>query len=190
MNPILRPYGLTVRRTVYDDGAMYIAIVNTSQDTLTSFASQYKPWEIVFFRKAIQEIVLESDEGEVEPSVLVNLREQGTSSDDVKELLRRLEKDQWLAPSRLDPANITLGTRAYLELIGFLSDLGIKKCTICKFEMLQGATCKNYSTSTEEQDQDQEDTCETIVHVTCLTKYQEKGLRFKCPTCKIPLIKK
>ncbi|RLN49400.1 hypothetical protein BBJ28_00011002 [Nothophytophthora sp. Chile5] len=209
----IRAFALDMRRGMYDDGKMYLAVVNTvralgygekrlvclrflhsaavvlpltgfqSHDALTSFANNYKPWEIVFLRKAIEEIVdtyagsaLEgSCEGALEESDLFNLRENTTISE-VSELIRKLTAEKWLAPSAvvLQTASLTLGPRAYLELIAFLRDLQVKKCPICTYELLQGVKC-------------QESRCETVVHVSCIDKYESKDLSYKCPTCKKPV---
>ncbi|TMW56811.1 hypothetical protein Poli38472_006821 [Pythium oligandrum] len=167
----IRALALDIRRSVYDDGKMYVAVVNTSNDALTQFSSNYKPWEIVFLRKAIEEIV-ESEDGALHESDLVNLREN-TTIGEVKELLRKLVGEKWLAFSPIDRDQYTLGPRTYLELIAFLRDLEIRKCAICQFEMLQGTPCSSGKAS-----------CSTILHTACLERYEEKGLQYKCPTCK------
>ncbi|RLN92555.1 hypothetical protein BBJ28_00007089 [Nothophytophthora sp. Chile5] len=200
----IRAFALDMRRGMYDDGKMYLAVVNTvrdlgyeekrlvclrflrsavvflplpgfqSHDALTSFANNYKPWEIVFLRKAIEEIV-DTEEGALEESDLFNLRENTTISE-VSELIRKLTAEKWLAPSAvvLQTASLTLGPRAYLELIAFLRDLQVKKCPICTYELLQGVKC-------------QESRCETVLHVSCIDKYESKDLSYKCPTCKKPV---
>lgn len=104
---------------------------------------------------------------------LINLRDNTTISE-VHELIRKLTTEKWLAPSlhAADTSGITLGPRSYLELIAFLRDLDIKKCAICKYEMLQGASCGG---------------CETVLHTSCIDKYEEKGLQYKCSECKVPV---
>lgn len=170
----IRAFALDVRRGMYDDGKMYLAVVNTSNDSITGFGSNFKPWEIVFLRKAIEEIV-ESEEGALEESDLFNLR-LNTSISEVSELMRKLEAEKWLAPSavRLQTRSLTLGPRAYLELIAFLRDLQVKKCTICQYELLQGAKCRN-------------DNCDTVVHNGCINTYENRGVRYKCPSCQQPV---
>ncbi|OWY99677.1 hypothetical protein PHMEG_00029288 [Phytophthora megakarya] len=167
----IRPFALDVRRGMYDDGKMYLAVVNTSNDSLTGFGSNFKPWEIVFLRKAMEEIV-DTDEGALEESELYNLRKSPTTLNEVEELLRKLTAEKWFAPSavRLQTRSFTLGPRAYLELIAFLRDLQVKKCPICQYELLQGAKCKGSN-------------CETVVHHGCIDKYENRGVRYKCPTC-------
>ncbi|TYZ58932.1 hypothetical protein PybrP1_010786 [[Pythium] brassicae (nom. inval.)] len=170
----VRSFALDVRRGVYDDGKMYVAVVNTSSDSLTQFSSNFKPWEIVFLRKAIEEIV-DSDGGAVHEADLINLRE-GTSITEVHELIRKLTAEKWLAPSQnaADTAGLTLGPRTFLELVALLRDLEIKKCAICTYEMLQGAECAS-------------DGCPTTLHKSCLDKYEEKGLQYKCSACRLPV---
>ncbi|POM74507.1 Hypothetical protein PHPALM_8511, partial [Phytophthora palmivora] len=120
----IRPFALDVRRGMYDDGKMYLAVVNTGNDSLTGFRSNFKPWEIVFLRKAMEEIV-ETEEGALEESTLYNLRKSPTTLNEVEELLRKLTAEKWFAPSavQLQTRSFTLGPRAYLELIAFLRDL-------------------------------------------------------------------
>uniref|UniRef100_K3X684 Non-structural maintenance of chromosomes element 1 homolog n=1 Tax=Globisporangium ultimum (strain ATCC 200006 / CBS 805.95 / DAOM BR144) TaxID=431595 RepID=K3X684_GLOUD len=172
----IRTFALDVRRGVYDDGKMYVAIVNTSNDALTAFSSNFKPWEIVFLRKAIEEIV-ESEGGAVHEADLINLRENTTISE-VHELIRKLSAEKWLAPSLHtgDSAGLTLGPRTYLELIAFLRDLEIKKCAICTYEMLQGVACAG--------------DCETVLHTTCIDNFEAKELQYKCSECKTPVRQK
>uniref|UniRef100_H3HD06 Non-structural maintenance of chromosomes element 1 homolog n=1 Tax=Phytophthora ramorum TaxID=164328 RepID=H3HD06_PHYRM len=124
----IRPFALDVRRGMFDDGKMYLAVVNTSNDSLTAFGSNFKPWEIVFLRTAMEEIV-----------------ETPTKIDEVQELLRKLTAEKWFAPSavQLPTHSYTLGPRAYLELIAFLRDMQVQKCPICQYELLQGASCEN-----------------------------------------------
>lgn len=118
-----------------------------------------------------------SDGGAVHEADLINLRENTTISE-VHELLRKLSTDKWLAPSRhaADTAGFTLGPRAYLELIAFLRDLEVKKCAICKYEMLQGVECER-------------DNCDMVLHTSCVDKYEERGLPYRCSTCKLPVRK-
>ncbi|KAF4321696.1 hypothetical protein JM18_001350 [Phytophthora kernoviae] len=170
----IRAFALDVRRGMYDDGKMYLAVVNTSNDSLTSFGSNFKPWEIVFLRKAIEEIV-DTEEGALEESGLFNLREN-TSISEVSELIRKLTTEKWLAPSavQLQTHSLTLGPRAYLELITFLRDLQVKKCSICQYELLQGVKCR-------------EGNCEIAIHNGCIDKYEIRGVRYKCPTCQQPV---
>ncbi|ETI39885.1 hypothetical protein F441_14426 [Phytophthora nicotianae CJ01A1] len=167
----IRPFALDVRRGMYDDGKMYLAVVNTSNDSLTAFGSNFKPWEIVFLRKAMEEIV-DTDEGALEEANLYNLRKSPTTLNEVEELLRKLTAEKWIAPSavQLQTRSFTLGPRAYLELIAFLRDLQVKKCPICQYELLQGAKCQDRN-------------CETVVHHGCIDKYENRGVRYKCPTC-------
>ncbi|KAE9035354.1 hypothetical protein PR002_g7624 [Phytophthora rubi] len=167
----IRPFALDMRRGMYDDGKMYLAVVNTSNDLLTAFGSNFKPWEIVFLRKAMEEIV-DTEEGALEEAYLYNLRENANINE-VEELLRKLTAEKWLAPSAvpMPTRSFTLGPRAYLELIAFLRDMQIKKCSICQYELLQGAKC-------------QERNCETVVHQGCVDKFENRGVRYKCPTCK------
>ncbi|DBA04509.1 TPA: hypothetical protein N0F65_011057 [Lagenidium giganteum] len=172
---LIQPYALDVRRGVYDDGRMYFGVVNTGSDPLTAFSSNYKPWEIVFFRRAIEEIV-ESDEGMVDESDLYNLRD-GTTIGEVTELLRRLTAELWLAHGDDDSSQKTLGPRCFLELIAFLRDLELKKCAICSYELLRGVSCVSGQ-------------CATQVHSRCMEKFEGKGSRYKCSTCRKPLQKK
>ncbi|KAF1323383.1 hypothetical protein FI667_g10539, partial [Globisporangium splendens] len=186
----IRGFALDVRRGVYDDGKMYVAIVNTvsvpdcpyfllggygGEDTDRLF-SNFKPWEIVFLRKAIEEIV-ESEGGAVHEADLINLRENTTISE-IHELIRKLLAEKWLAPSLRagDSAGLTLGPRTYLELIAFLRDLEIKKCAICTYEMLQGVACAGG--------------CDTVLHTTCIDNFETKGLQYKCSECKTPVRQK
>lgn len=115
------------------------------------------------------------DEGALEESELYNLREK-TSIGEVSELMRRLTAERWLAPSavQLPSPSLTLGPRAFLELVAFLRDLEVKKCPICTYEVLQGRKCSGGR-------------CETVVHSGCVEKYERNGLRFACPTCKKPV---
>ncbi|EGZ24198.1 hypothetical protein PHYSODRAFT_487732 [Phytophthora sojae] len=167
----IRPFALDMRRGMYDDGKMYLAVVNTSNDSLTAFGSNFKSWEIVFLRKVMEEIV-DTEEGALEEAYLFNLREN-TKIDEVEELLRKLTAEKWLAPSAvpMPTRSFTLGPRAYLELIAFLRDMQIKKCPICQYELLQGAKCQDRN-------------CETVVHNGCVDKFENRGVRYKCPTCK------
>uniref|UniRef100_A0AAV1UHL9 Non-structural maintenance of chromosomes element 1 homolog n=1 Tax=Peronospora matthiolae TaxID=2874970 RepID=A0AAV1UHL9_9STRA len=170
----VRPFALDVRRGMYDDGKMYLAVVNTSNDLLTAFGSNFKPWEIVFLRRAMEEIV-DTQEGALEESSLYNLRKSPTTLNEVEELLRKLTAEKWFAPSnvQLQTRSFTLGPRAYLELIAFLRDLQVKKCPICQYELLQGAKCR---------DKD----CDTTVHRGCIDKFEIRGVRYKCPACRVP----
>ncbi|KAG1699424.1 hypothetical protein DVH05_012839 [Phytophthora capsici] len=167
----VRPFALDVRKGMYDDGKMYLSVVNTSNDSLTAFGSNFKPWEIVFLRKAIEEIV-ETEEGALEEANLYNLRKSPTTLNEVEELLRKLVVEKWFAPSavRLQTRSFTLGPRAFLELIAFLRDLQVKKCPICQYELLQGTKCQDRN-------------CETVAHNGCIDKYENRGVRYKCPTC-------
>lgn len=167
----IRPFALDVRRGMYDDGKMYVSVVNTSNDALTAFGSNFKPWEIVFLRKVMEEIV-DSDEGAIEEAALYNLRKSPTTLNEVEELLRKLIAEKWIAPSavQLQTRGFTLGPRAYLELIAFLRNLQVKKCPICQYELLQGARCQDRN-------------CETIVHHSCIDKYEKRGVSYKCNTC-------
>ncbi|KAI9915211.1 hypothetical protein PsorP6_008662 [Peronosclerospora sorghi] len=168
----IRPFALDVRRGMFDDGKMYLSVVNTSNDTLTAFGSSFKPWEIVFLRKAIEEIV-ETDQGALEESDLYNLRKGSTTLNEVEELLRKLAAEKWLSPSvvRLPTRSFTLGPRVFLELITFLRDLQVKKCPICQYELLQGARCQSKN-------------CETVAHHGCIQKYGSRGILYRCPTCR------
>lgn len=105
---------------------------------------------------------------------LINLRENTTISE-VHELIKKLSAEKWLAPSSnaADSSGLTLGPRTYLELIAFLRDLDIKKCAICKYEMLQGAACAG--------------DCGTVLHTSCIDKFEEKGLQYKCSECRTPV---
>ncbi|KAH7474914.1 hypothetical protein PRIC1_012951 [Phytophthora ramorum] len=166
----IRPFALDVRRGMFDDGKMYLAVVNTSNDSLTAFGSNFKPWEIVFLRTAMEEIV-ETEEGALEEADLYNLRKSPTKIDEVQELLRKLTAEKWFAPSavQLPTHSYTLGPRAYLELIAFLRDMQVQKCPICQYELLQGARCQR--------------NCETVAHHGCIDKYENRGVRYKCPSC-------
>ncbi|KAJ0396750.1 hypothetical protein P43SY_009705 [Pythium insidiosum] len=88
-------------------------------------------------------------------------------------MLKKLCGDKWIAPAlhAADSSRLTLGPRAYLELMSFLRDLDIKKCAICQSEMLQGVPCGR--------------ACATLLHHSCLARYTEKGLQYKCATCKL-----
>lgn len=90
--------------------------------------------------------------------------------------MRKLTAEKWLAPSRhaADTAGVTLGPRTYVELVALLRDLEIQKCGICTYEMLQGVACVT-------------DGCPTVLHTTCLAKYEEKGLQYKCSACRHPV---
>lgn len=116
-----------------------------------------------------------SEGGVVHEADLINLREN-TSITEAHELIRKLTAEKWLSPSlnAADTAGLTLGPRTYLELIALLRDLEIKKCAICKYEMLQGAACGN-------------DSCATVLHKSCIDKYEEKGLQYKCAECRLPV---
>ncbi|CEG39468.1 non-structural maintenance of chromosomes element 1-like protein [Plasmopara halstedii] len=168
----IRPFALDVRRGMYDDGKMYLAVVNTSNDALTAFGSNFKPWEIVFFRKVVEEIV-DTEEGALEEATLYNLRKSPTTLNEVEELLRKLTAEKWIALSavQLQTRSFTLGPRGFLELIAFLRDLQVKKCPICQYELLQGVKCQDRK-------------CETIVHYSCVDKYEKSGVCYKCPICK------
>lgn len=166
----VQPFALDIRRSMYDDGRMYLGVVNTSNDALTTFSSNYKPWEIVFLRKTILEIVENGENGVLDEFDLYNFREN-TSIGDVTALLRRLVAEKWLAANGEDATQITIGPRAFLELISFLRDLELKKCAICKYEMLQGQLCASGE-------------CETIVHKRCLERFESKGGQFKCVQCR------
>ncbi|CAI5709625.1 unnamed protein product [Peronospora destructor] len=168
----IRPFALDVRRGMFDDGKIYLAVVNTSNDSLTAFGSNFIPWEIVFLRRAMEEIV-DTEEGALEESSLYNLRKSPTTLNEVEELLRKLVAEKWFAPSavRLQTRSFTLGPRAYLELIAFLRDLQVKKCPICQYELLQGTKC-------------QDRTCDTAAHGGCIDMYENRGVRYECPTCR------
>lgn len=167
----VRPFSLDVRRGMYDDGKMYLSVVNTSSDALIAFGSNFRPWEIEFLRKVMEEIV-DTDEAALDDAILFNLRKGSTTLNEVEELLRKLTAEKWLAPiaRQLQVRSFTLGPRAYLELIAFLRDLQVKKCLICQYELLQGAKC--YS-----------ETCDILVHHSCIDKYENNGISYKCPTC-------
>ncbi|CAH0475395.1 unnamed protein product [Peronospora belbahrii] len=168
----IRPFALDVRRGMFDDGKMYLAVVNTGNDSLAAFGSNYKPWEIVFLRKAMEEIV-DTEKGALEESRLYNLRISPITLNEVEELLRKLTAEKWLASSgaQLPTRSFTLGPRAYLELVAFLRDLQVKKCPICQYELLQGAKC-------------QDKNCDIIAHSGCIDKYENRKVRYKCPTCR------
>uniref|UniRef100_M4BB06 RING-type domain-containing protein n=1 Tax=Hyaloperonospora arabidopsidis (strain Emoy2) TaxID=559515 RepID=M4BB06_HYAAE len=114
-------------------------------------------------------------EGALEESSLYNLRKSPTTLNEVEELLRKLIAEKWLAPSnvQLQTRSLTLGPRAYLELIAFLRDLQVKKCPICQYELLQGAKCHNKD-------------CDTTVHRECIDKFENRGVLYKCPACRVP----
>lgn len=116
------------------------------------------------------------DEGALEESTLFNLREN-TSIGEVNELIRRLTAERWLAPSAvaLPSPSLTLGPRAFLELVGFLRDLEVKKCPICSYETLQGLKCPGGSR------------CETVVHLGCVEQFEKNGHTYSCPTCRTPI---
>lgn len=103
---------------------------------------------------------------------MYNLRKSPTTLNEVEELLRKLTAEKWFAPSavQMQTRSFTLGPRAYLELIAFLRNLQVKKCPICQYELLQGATCQDRN-------------CETVTHRGCIDKYENRGVRYKCPTC-------
>jgi hypothetical protein len=116
--------------------------------------------------------VLLSDDGCLYESDIINLRDN-TSISEVTDLLRKLTTEKWLAPTPADAGQLTLGPRSYLELISFLRDLEIIKCTICNYEMLQGVACQGKAS------------CSTVLHHSCLDRYEAKGLTYKCAGCKL-----
>ncbi|CAK4076860.1 unnamed protein product [Aphanomyces euteiches] len=131
----IRTFSLDIKQSMFDDGHMYIGIVNTSNDDLTKLSHRFKPWEIILFRKAIEAIV-DNEDGEIDRTELLNLRENNSVSE-VRALVDRLALEKWLAPSILNDDLYTLGPRVFLELGTFIRDLGVLECSICHSDVLQ-----------------------------------------------------
>ncbi|OQS04061.1 hypothetical protein THRCLA_20987 [Thraustotheca clavata] len=168
----LRPYSLDIKKAMYDNGKTYYGLINTvgkGSDDLTKLSNTYKPWEIVLFRKAIEQIV-ESEDGELDSRDFLNLRE-GNTIVEVRALLQRLYDEKWFAPSIFNDDQATLGPRVFLELVVFLRELGIHQCTICSSDVLQGVRCPTPS-------------CITRTHESCLAKYERKGRKYNCSACR------
>ncbi|KAF0720513.1 Aste57867_232 [Aphanomyces stellatus] len=168
----IRPFSLDIKQCMYDDGHMYIGVVNTSNDEQAKMGNQYQPWEIVFFRKAIEHIVGD-DDGEIEMATLLNLRE-GNSVHQVRSLVTRLRQEKWLGASILNDEVFSLGPRVFLELSVFIRELGVHECTICHSDVLQGVRCKTGD-------------CATRVHEFCLKEHEANGRAYKCGACRTPL---
>ncbi|ETV68048.1 hypothetical protein, variant 3 [Aphanomyces astaci] len=132
----LRSYSLDIKQTMYDNGHMYIGVVNLSNDSLAAMSSNFKPWEIVFFRKAIVHIV-ENEDGEIDRLELSNLRDGTNKVSEVRALVDQLLQQKWLAFSIFNDDQITLGIRAFLELSVFIRGLGVLECMICHADVLQ-----------------------------------------------------
>ncbi|ETV68046.1 hypothetical protein, variant 1 [Aphanomyces astaci] len=169
----LRSYSLDIKQTMYDNGHMYIGVVNLSNDSLAAMSSNFKPWEIVFFRKAIVHIV-ENEDGEIDRLELSNLRDGTNKVSEVRALVDQLLQQKWLAFSIFNDDQITLGIRAFLELSVFIRGLGVLECMICHADVLQCVRCKTRD-------------CPTRVHESCLQEHQKGGRAYHCATCRKPL---
>ncbi|ETV98206.1 hypothetical protein, variant [Aphanomyces invadans] len=173
MSKELRVYSLDIKQAMHDNGHVYVGVVNTSNDGVSTLSNNFKPWEIVFFRKAIVHIV-ENEDGEIDRMELMNLRDGANKVSDVRALVDQLLEQKWLGISIFNDDQITLGIRAFLELSVFIRELGVLECMICHSDVLQSVRCKTSN-------------CATRVHETCLQEHQKSGRPYHCAPCRKPL---
>lgn len=173
INDKLSPFFMQIRAgRGEDDGIKYWALVNTTEDEASKFATNFTAQEIEYIKKVIEAIVL--SDGSASSTELINLSTDVSKTLTVKaaeELLLRLKSSNWLTDKK---GMISLGPRAVIELGQYLEGKfkdNIGDCQMCHTVVIMGDVCEH---------------CSVKIHKYCAaTKFQ--GLdadRRVCPACK------
>nr|KAJ3418680.1 Non-structural maintenance of chromosomes element 1 [Polyrhizophydium stewartii] len=171
--------GLQVKRGMDPNtGVESIALVNTQSDELAKLSSAYTPTEVNFFKRMVQLMFTESDNGNVpfELSPLRALRgathlKPALSKQDAEAFIGRLEADGWLHNA---DGVLSLGVRGLLELNAYLKDeypAYARDCSSC-FQILTSriTTCSN-------------PTCDVAMHWNCAANLFRNPVRKVCFKC-------
>ena len=130
---------------------------------------------IVLLRKSI-EAIMDSENGEISLAKMRNFREANVTIHECNRMIQQYLDEKWLIPGGVDEQTITLGPRSFLELMTFLRELGLMRCSICSCEVLQGIECKTSD-------------CPTRVHHLCFDLLQKSSQEYACPACRATLEK-
>lgn len=174
INSNIRPFHMEIRKGASDDdGTQYYALINTSASAITRLASDYTVNELEYFKKIVDVIVMESENGSASTIDILNAvdrMERRLTKKVAEELIEKFVKDKWLVS---DKGTVSLSPRSLIELDGFLAEKypeDTVNCALCKKIAMKGEVCSN---------------CSAKIHYHCSERYFRSVSR-NCPSCKKP----
>ncbi|KAL3869497.1 hypothetical protein ACJMK2_042171 [Sinanodonta woodiana] len=176
INNNIKPFHMEIKKGVSEeDGSNYYGLVNISESSITLLASDFTTNELDLFKKLVESIV-DSDTGSVGSTDAINLVEtldKKMTRNDAQELLKKLESNKWI---KVMNGQVSLATRAILELEQYIFDMFpaiATRCNMCKKLCLKGQSC---------------DSCPVRLHFHCASKFFSRQEVPKCPAsdCKSP----
>lgn len=169
INKSLRPLDMEIRRGISeDDGSVHYGLVNTAEDEHSKMATDFSPFDIVFFKKVMDQIIASPD-GTISSTDALNTAadlEKKMSITHAEELLKKLVKDKWMSESL---GSYSLGPRAMLELHPYLKRVyedDVMDCMICHTIAIKGQCCTQ---------------CEGKIHLRCSARYFQGRTQKTCP---------
>ncbi|CEP07043.1 hypothetical protein [Parasitella parasitica] len=166
-------YALRLSRSE-QDGEMYLAIVNTNQDSLTELATNFTAVDMGYIRE-LYDIIINADNENFGISALTALHLGGKmipklSAKDAQTILDKLVEDQWVG---LKAGNYYLTTRSIAELQDYFKQQygdTILECMFCLDMVTMGEHCANAQ-------------CCVRLHKHCADGQFNNSVDLKCPTC-------
>ena len=174
VNKALEPLFMEIRRgQSEEDGDIYYALVNCTEDEQSKLATEYNPQEVEYIKKILESIII-SDEGCVSSIDLINLASDLTkrmTAQAAETIMNQLLSQHWLTESH---GQHSLGPRALIELGQYIKKNfkdAVSECIMCQDMVIRGDVCLH---------------CGVKIHRYCASNYYKDTIAGdrKCPSCK------
>lgn len=175
INSHIRPLHMELSKGISeDDEKLHYALINLCETPVSRMSIDYTPTDLEFFKKIVEKIVTDSDNGALSSTSILNLTnqlERRITKNNAQDLLERFIEDQWLLQKS---GAVSLSIRSILELGHYIQAMyaeDITVCALCKKLVLKGQYCADSD-------------CTVKIHKHCSKRYFKDTKDKKCPKCK------
>lgn len=171
INKNIEPFHMLISKCVGEqDGKQFYALINTQDSPLTRLSTDYTSNELDLFQQLLENVV-ESEEGYVSSTVVLNLTDQlqkKMSKMEAQDLLDRFEEERWIIQAN---GKVSLSALSILEFDQYIRETYadiVVICQLCKRIALQGDKCEK---------------CDLKIHSHCSKRFFQNMSEKKCPKC-------